>query len=121
MSLTIVLAIGADSWLFESQRSLWQSAGYFVTTVGATDHSIDLFACSDFDVVLLGASLSDEITNSITHSIRALGSRIPLIRMSELPNAVKNPSSFDWESEMLMNAISERLTTHGYMVSTRVA
>jgi len=122
MSLTLILAIGTDPWLFESQRTVWQAAGFFVTTVGALDQPTALFRSGDFDIVLLGSSLSDQDLNYITRSIRALGSRVPIIRMSELSNVVTRRSSKSSQNSVrLINAIKEQLAGREGQEPTRVA
>ena len=57
MPLTVVLAVGVDSYLFGPQRAIWQSAGLFVTSAGSMREAIDQFRFGDFDLVLLGHSI----------------------------------------------------------------
>jgi hypothetical protein len=118
MAITVVLAIGIDPWLFEAQRSVWRSAGFFVTSVGAMD---DSFKGSDFDVVLLGDSLPTESLNDITDSIREFGSEVPVIRLSDLPNVVDIRFP-EHKLSTLMNIISTRLKqAEGHVFTKRVA
>jgi DNA-binding response OmpR family regulator len=110
MAITVVLAIGIDPWLFEVQRSVRRSAGFFVTSVGTMDDSVGLFKRSDFDVVLLGNSLPKESLDDITDSIRALGSQVPIIRLSDLLHVADiHYSRLEHELGTLMNIIDTRL------------
>jgi DNA-binding response OmpR family regulator len=51
--VTVLLAVGLDSSLLESQRSVCQSAGYNVTSAGSIREGIDQFHKGDFDLILL--------------------------------------------------------------------
>ena len=57
MPLTVLLAVGLDSSLLESQRSVWQSAGYHVTSADSIREGIAQFHKGDFDLVLLSHSI----------------------------------------------------------------
>ncbi len=89
MPLTVLLAVGLDSSLFESQRSAWRSAGYYITSAGSIREGIAQFHEGDFDVVLLSHSLPAESRERLVFLIRASGSRIPVVCVSE------SSSSFD--------------------------
>jgi hypothetical protein len=80
-----------------------------VTTVSTVDQSFDLLR-SDFDIVLLGSSLSDETLNSITRSMRMSGSRVPVIRMADIVREAGERTCAGWDSGMLMNLLSERIS-----------
>jgi len=60
MSLTVVLAVGLDSWLLATRSISWRSAGYFVVSAGTIREAIEQFKAGDFDLVLLGDSISRE-------------------------------------------------------------
>ena len=84
MPLTIVLAVGVDSYLFGPQRAIWQSAGLFVTSAGSMREAIDQFRFGDFDLVLLGHSITEEDKERLTSFVRASGSRTPMVFLSSV-------------------------------------
>ncbi len=86
MSITVVLAIGMDSWVFESQRRDWQSAGFFITQAGSVREAIDDFQGGDFDLILIGDSIPAESRESLTFMIRASGSRVPVVCVTNTPS-----------------------------------
>jgi DNA-binding response OmpR family regulator len=81
--MTVVLAIGFDPWLFESQRSVWRSAGYFVTSASSIGESIHQLKSGDFDLVVVSYSIPAESIERLISMIRASGSRIPVVRISD--------------------------------------
>jgi len=83
MPITVVLAIGFDPWLFEIERTVSQSAGYFVTPASSVREGIERFECGDFDLVLLGPSIAADCREKLTRLIRASGSRIPVVCMND--------------------------------------
>jgi len=83
MTVTVILAVGADSLLLENQTSFWQSAGYFMTPVHSIREAIERFKGGDFDLVLLGHSIPAESSERLTFLIRAFGSRIPVVCITE--------------------------------------
>jgi hypothetical protein len=78
MPLTVVLAVGLDSWLLASHCAVWRSAGYVVLSASNIREAIDHFKAGDFDMVLLGDSISVENKERLTFLIRASGSRTPV-------------------------------------------
>jgi hypothetical protein len=85
MPFTLILAVGLDSSLVAGQRSAWQSAGYFVTTAKSIREAIVRLREGDFDLVLLGQSISPESRDRFTILIRASGSRTPVISITDSP------------------------------------
>lgn len=83
MPFTIVLAVGLDSSLVAGQRSAWQSAGHFVTPVKSIKEAIVHLREGDFDLVLLGHSISPDSRERFTILIRASGSRTPVISITD--------------------------------------
>lgn len=79
MSITLVLAIGQDSTLFEAQRRVLQSAGYLVTSAWSMKAAIEEFQEGDFDLVVLSHSLPMESRSRLIRLIRASGSRVPVV------------------------------------------
>jgi len=83
MPLTVVLAVGLDSSLLASQSPVWQSAGYFVTSAGSIRDAIVHFRHGDFDLVLLGDSIPAVSRERLTFLIRASGSRVLVVRITD--------------------------------------
>ena len=83
MPLTVVLAVGLDSSLLTNQTSVWQSAGYVVTSAGSIKEAINHFRNGDFDLVLLGRLIPADSRERLTFLIRASGSRIPVICVAD--------------------------------------
>jgi len=52
--ITVVLAVGLDSWRLTSQGSDLRSAGYVVISASSIRDAIEQFKVGDFDLVLLG-------------------------------------------------------------------
>jgi DNA-binding response OmpR family regulator len=83
MPFTLVLAVGLDSSLMAGQRSVWQSAGYFVTPTKSIREAIVHLREGDFDLVLLGHSISPDSREKLAILIRASGSRTPVISITD--------------------------------------
>jgi len=81
--LAVLLAVGLNSSLLESQRSVWQSAGYHVTSAGSIREGIAHFHEGNFDLVLLSHSIPTESRERLAFLIRASGSRIPVVSVSD--------------------------------------
>jgi DNA-binding response OmpR family regulator len=82
MSFTVVLALGLDS-LVAGQRSIWQSAGFFVTPIQSISEAIAHLREGDFDLVLLGHSIPTDSRERFTFLIRESGSRTPVISITD--------------------------------------
>ena len=78
MPVTVVLAVGLDPWLLSSQNRIWRSVGYFVVPADSIAEAIQLFNDGDFDLVVLGDSISVENRERLTSMIRAFGSQTPV-------------------------------------------
>jgi len=83
MSLTVVLAVGLDSSLLACQSSVWQSAGFIVTSTGSIREAIGHIRDGDFDLVLLGDSIPTDSRDRLALLIRASGSRTPVVCITE--------------------------------------
>ncbi len=79
MPVTVVLAVGLDSWLLEDHRAAWRSAGYYVISTASIKEGINHFKAGDFDLVLLGHSIPAEAREKLAILIRATGSRVPVV------------------------------------------
>jgi len=77
-NLAVVLAIGFDPWQIEAQRTVWRSAGCFVTAAESMREALGEFMGGDFDLVLLDHSIPAEDRDRLTSWIRASGSRTPV-------------------------------------------
>ena len=84
MPLTVVLAVGLDPSLPTAKNAVWKSAGYIVISVGTIKEAIDHFKAGDFDLVLLGNSISLENKERLTFLIRSSGSRTPVVCIANL-------------------------------------
>lgn len=49
MRIATVIAVGLDASFIANQRSIWQSAGYYVTPVRSIEEAIAQFTGGDFD------------------------------------------------------------------------
>lgn len=83
MPITVVLAVGLDLALLESQRAALQSAGYFVSSAASMGAAWELFREGDFDLVLLGQSIPAQSRERLTMMIREMGSRVPVACIAE--------------------------------------
>jgi CheY-like chemotaxis protein len=83
MSLTVVLAVGLDSWLLAAHSTVWRSEGYIVIAADSIQEAIDQFRGGDFDLVLLGDSIAFENKKRLAFMIRASGSQTPVISIAD--------------------------------------
>lgn len=83
MPQTVILAVGLDSSLLADRHSIWQTAGYFITSAGSIREAILQFKNGDFDLILLGHSIPAESRERLTSLIRASGSRIPVVYITD--------------------------------------
>jgi DNA-binding NtrC family response regulator len=91
MHMTVVLAVGLDSWQLTSYGSDLRSAGYVVISASSIRDAIEQFKVGDFDLVLLGHSISAEHKERLSSLIRAAGSRTPVVC---IPNSSGDCNSF---------------------------
>jgi|HubBroStandDraft_2_1064218.scaffolds.fasta_scaffold607895_2 DNA-binding response OmpR family regulator len=83
MSLTVVLAVGLDSWKLTAQSALLKSAGYIFIAARSVRDAIDHFRAGDFDLVLLDHSISIEDGETLSFLIRATGSQTPVAYLAD--------------------------------------
>ncbi|MGA2216913.1 MAG: hypothetical protein ABSG51_02450 [Terracidiphilus sp.] len=79
MSTTVVLAVALDPAQLAVQKSPWSTAGLIIVPVWSIRDAIEHFKAGDFDLVLLGHSLSAENRERFTSLIRKLGARTPVV------------------------------------------
>jgi DNA-binding response OmpR family regulator len=87
LSLKVILAVAVDSWLLASSSIAWESAGFIVRSTVSISEAIQHFKSGDFDLVLLGHSLTDDRKERLTFLIRSTGSRTPVVSITKLPGA----------------------------------
>jgi cellobiose-specific phosphotransferase system component IIB len=92
MHITVVLAVGLDSWQLTSQGSELRSAGFVVISANSIRDAIEQFKVGDFDLVLLGPYVSAEHKERLTSLIRTAGSRTPVVC---IPNSSGDCNSFE--------------------------
>jgi DNA-binding response OmpR family regulator len=85
MPTTIVLAIGLNEALLETQRDSLRRAGYIVTTAASIHDAIEEFREGDYDLVVMAQSMPAERRERLALTIRAMGSRVPMICLGESP------------------------------------
>jgi DNA-binding NtrC family response regulator len=85
MPLTLVLAVGVDSSLPANQRDVCQSAGCRFISAGSVREAIIQLRDGHFDLILLGPSIPIESRERLTFLVRASGSRIPVVSVTDSP------------------------------------
>ena len=111
MLLTVVLAVGLEPSLLATQSTEWKSAGYIVQSAGSLREAIGHFRDGDFDLVLLGNSISVENRERLTFLIRASGAQTPVVLMES------RSADFDSLADAtLKNDSSEILTGLGELL-----
>ena len=109
MSITLVLGVGLDPSLTRIQNPAWRSAGFYVTPVASIREAIDHFKNGDFDLVLLGHSLSDDCRERLTFLIRSLGSRVPVVCIAKFAGCFDTfaDATLQGESNELLQGMGE--------------
>jgi DNA-binding response OmpR family regulator len=123
MPLTVLLAVGLHSSLLESQRSVWQSAGYHITSADSIREGIAQFHKGDFDLVLLSHSIPAESRERLTFLIRASGSRIPVICVSDSSSSCDSfaDATVQGGQDNLLRGIENLLAKRVDILTTRAA
>jgi hypothetical protein len=123
MPFTVVLAVGLDSSLVAGQRSVWQSAGYFVTPTKSIGEAIVHLREGDFDLVLLGHSVPTDSRERFTFLIRASGSRTPVVSITDSPTGCDSfaDATIGNEPASLLKSIRELMTERGIAPAPRRA
>lgn len=85
MALTLVLSVGLNPELLCSRNQMLEDAGYTVVRAFTLKAAIDCFQILDFDLILLCHSIPTTEKNRLISWIRAFGSRIPVLSVSERP------------------------------------
>lgn len=123
MPLTVLLAVGLDSSLLQRQRPVWQSAGYYVTSAGSIREGIAQFHEGDFDLVLLSHSIPAESRERLAFLIRASGSRIPVVCVTDSSNGCDSfaDATIQDGPDNLLQGIEDLLARHKGMLAARAA
>jgi len=85
MGTTTVLAIGVYAALFNPEQAAWLSAGYVVRAAATVRDALKQFTDGDFDVVLLGNSISLESRERLAFLIRTSGSLVLVVCITDTP------------------------------------
>jgi len=105
MPLTVVLAVGLDSWPRATQTRVWRSTGYFVVSAESIGEAIDLFNDGDFDLVVLGHHISIEDKERLTSLIRLSGAQTPVAFIGN------SSRGSDWIADSMPKNDSTKLLT----------
>ena len=111
MHLTVVLAVGLEPSLIATQSRAWKSAGYIVESAGSISEAIGHFRDGDFDLVLLGNSISVENRERLPLLIRATGAQTPVFLMEN-----RTPDLASLADAKLKSDSSEILTGLGELL-----
>jgi len=111
MPIAVILSIGLDLSLSKSESQDWQSAGYRMTPAGSIRDAIDHIRYGDFDLVLMGDSIRLGDRERLTFLIRALGSRVPVLCVtdSSSDSATFADATINNEPVRLLHCIRELL------------
>jgi DNA-binding NtrC family response regulator len=90
MAITVVLAVGWDTWLLAAQNSAWREAGYIAVSTSSITEAFQHFKGGDFDLVLLGSAISRQERETLTRQIRETGAKAPVIDTADLPDNFKS-------------------------------
>lgn len=86
MPITVVLAVGLDAWQLTAQSPALSSAGYVVISAVSCREAIGHFRAGDFDLVMLGHSISMEDKERLTFpSFEHPGQEPPWSALQNLP------------------------------------
>lgn len=113
MQVTVVLAVGLDWNLLENHSAAWKSAGYFVVSTASIQGAIDQFRAGDFDMVLLGHSISAESRERLTFLVRATGAQVPVACIAASPGHHDSfaDATFEQNSTDLLTCMRDLLTS----------
>jgi DNA-binding response OmpR family regulator len=77
------MAVGVDSWMLAANAVEWRSAGFIVIPASTMQEAFDHFRNGDFDLVLLGNSLSSESKERLTYLIRTSSPCTPVVSIAK--------------------------------------
>lgn len=82
MQVVFVLMVGLDGFLVETRCALLRAAGYLVESVYSMNEAAHRFLEGDFDMVLLCHTIPTRERHRLIRSIRATGSRTPVVYLA---------------------------------------
>jgi DNA-binding response OmpR family regulator len=82
MPLTLILSICLDPVMLDARNLILRSAGYTVVPALSLKEAVDRFRSGDFDLVLLGHTVTEKDQDRLACLIRASGSRIPVVSIA---------------------------------------
>jgi DNA-binding response OmpR family regulator len=86
----LVLSVGSDPRVLETRELLLRSAGYSVVTAISIKEAVFLFKDGNFDAIILCHTIPTRDCERLTGSIRATGSRIPIVCVAGAPGDEHN-------------------------------
>jgi len=94
----------------------WRSAGYFVVSAYSIGEAINLFNDGDFDLVVLGDSVSIENRQRLTSMIRASGSQTPMacigtLRRPQIAFRCPTEERFEYAGRGLRELLAQKAMT----------
>jgi hypothetical protein len=101
--VTVVLAVGVDSEMLDAESTLWKSKGFFFISVRTVKEAVTRFHAGDFDIILLGDSVSLENRERLTFLIQAAGSQTPVVCIED--QRCECESFADANSEQQLNEL----------------
>ena len=121
MSITVVLAVGLDSWLLSAHSAAWRSAGYIVMPAASIREAIEHFKAGDFDLVLLGDTVPTPDKERLTFLIRSSGSRTPVICIADSSGLVDSfaDATLGNDSDALLSGMGEILARESRLRAAR--
>jgi hypothetical protein len=117
MQIIFVLAVGLDRTLLECHRAAWKSAGYFAISTASIKGAIDHFQAGDFDLVLMGHSISAEGRERLALMIRATSVHVPVAFIAGAPGHRDSfaDATFERDSTDLLSGMRELLRNKAKM------
>jgi CheY-like chemotaxis protein len=85
MSSAMILSVGLNAAFLSSRASFLVSAGYLVISALSVKEAIRLFQVGGFDLIVLCHSIPHKDRERLTCLIRASGSFIPVVSVTESP------------------------------------
>lgn len=84
--LTLILNVGQEFTQLNLQELVLRARGYVVESALSLESAIKCFRQGDFDLILLCDSISPKDRDDFIRSIRACGSRVPIVCLPPDPN-----------------------------------
>lgn len=85
MSETLILSVDLDPLILFAREAILRSEGHIVVSAASIKEAFHQFREGDFDLMILGNTLSIHDRERLTCLIRASGSRLPIASISSGP------------------------------------